>query len=230
MVKGHHNWICAAYPHFVCCYRSETLAQCAQLLLTSAWSFVAPLLLLFFSVILFCWKKYFKSTENLFSSFSVGKQIFFKNRKCSYLCECSEHGSTTWTTSADFSLKVLGLVVAAAFRLLAFSVEKKKKWGGGGKPRKCSHLCERSEHGVTAGTYLCCASQHPRHSLSQSCWRSRAAKGWVSFLAVCCYLFFELLFVTQVEDHALAVLFISAPNQSLLEDGPPDPAKIGCRF
>ena len=69
MVKGHHNWICAAYPHFVCCYRSEMLAQCAQLLLTSAWSFVAPLLLLFFSVILFCWKKYLKSTENLFSSF-----------------------------------------------------------------------------------------------------------------------------------------------------------------
>ena len=54
------------------------LAQCAQLLLTSAWSFVAPLLLLFFSVILFCWKKYLKSTENLFSSFSVGKQIFLK--------------------------------------------------------------------------------------------------------------------------------------------------------
>ena len=78
MVKGHHNWICAAYPHFVCCYRSEMLAQCAQLLLTSAWSFVAPLLLLFFSVILFCWKKYLKSTENLFSSFSVGKQIFLK--------------------------------------------------------------------------------------------------------------------------------------------------------
>ncbi|KAL8608688.1 hypothetical protein ACOMHN_002917 [Nucella lapillus] len=23
MVKGHHNWICVAYPHFVCCYRMK---------------------------------------------------------------------------------------------------------------------------------------------------------------------------------------------------------------
>ncbi|KAK7104630.1 BTB/POZ domain-containing protein KCTD3-like [Littorina saxatilis] len=23
MVKGHHNWICAAYPHFVCCFRMK---------------------------------------------------------------------------------------------------------------------------------------------------------------------------------------------------------------
>ena len=125
------------------------------------------------------------------------------------------------------------LLLLLLFACWPFLLKKKKSvggGGGGGKPRKCSHLCERSEHGVTAGTYLCCASQHPRHSLSQSCWRSRAAKGWVSFLAVCCYLFFELLFVTQVEDHALAALFISAPNQPLLEDGPPDPAKVGCRF
>lgn len=21
LVRGHHNWICVAYPHFVCCFR-----------------------------------------------------------------------------------------------------------------------------------------------------------------------------------------------------------------